>query len=133
MTSFQKATLAIAGLTAIAIGAFILVAPIAFYASFDLPLGSSPDLLSDVRAQAANLAALGVVMLAGIVRPEWSRVSVVVAFVVFLAFPLGRFVAIAADGLPSQSMLAALGFELAIAALCLVAFRPGRARNALAG
>ena len=50
MTKFQKVTLAIAGLVAIAIGAFIAIAPHAFYATYHISLGNGPDLLSDVLA-----------------------------------------------------------------------------------
>ena len=133
MSFFQKASLFVAGLTAIVIGAVILVAPHTFYASYDIALGNDVSLLSDMRAQAANLAVLGAIMFAGIVRPAWSRLSVAVALTVFFAFPLGRFVGIATDGLPSAAILTALGIEVAIAALCLVAFRPGRQTAALAG
>lgn len=132
MSFFQKACLFVAGLTAIGIGAIILVVPHAFYASYDIALGNDVSLLSDVRAQAANLAVLGAIMFAGIVRPAWSRLSVAAALTVFLAFPLGRFVGIATDGLPSAAILTAFGIEIAIAVLCLVAFRPGRANTALA-
>jgi hypothetical protein len=67
-------------------------------------------------------------MLAGIVRQSLSEVALVAALVVFLGFPAGRIVGLAFDGMPSAGILAALVFELAVAALCLFAFRPGRGR-----
>ena len=48
LSRFQKLTLAVAGLTATAIGAAILARPHAFYASYGITLG--PDPLSELRA-----------------------------------------------------------------------------------
>jgi hypothetical protein len=127
LTLFQKITLGISGVTALGIGAFILAAPHAFYASYGISLGSNANLLSELRAPGAGLAALGAIMLAGVVRAAWSPVALVAALTVFLAFPAGRLVSLAVDGMPSASVLSALGIEVAIAALCLTAFRRLRA------
>ena len=130
LSTFQRIALGIAGATALAIGAFILAAPHAFYASYGIALPSDPNLLSELRAPGAGLAALGGLMLSGIVRPFLAPVAIAAALTVFIAFPAGRLVSLAMDGMPSTSVLGALGIEVAIAALCLVAFRP---RVALAG
>lgn len=45
------------------------------------------------------------------------------ALTVFIAFPVGRLVELAVDGVPSGSVIGALAVELIIAALCLAAFR----------
>jgi len=45
-----------------------------------------------------------------------------VALIVFLAFPAGRLIGLIVDGLPSGPIIGALVFELAVAALCIVAF-----------
>jgi hypothetical protein len=76
-----------------------------------------------LRAPAAGLAGLGILMLAGIFRQAWAQLSIAAALNVFLAFPVGRLVGLVADGVPSGGILGALILELAIAALCLVAFR----------
>ncbi|MBY4891927.1 DUF4345 domain-containing protein [Rhodobacteraceae bacterium N5(2021)] len=120
--TFQKSTLGVAGVTALGIGLAILAAPHAFYASYGITLGADVNLLSELRAPAAGLAVLGALMLMGIWREAWRDVSIVAAFTVFLAFPAGRVVGLIVDGIPSGSVLAALGLELAIAALCLAAF-----------
>jgi hypothetical protein len=127
LNRMQKVALGISGATSLGIGAFILAAPHAFYASYGIALGPDPSLLSELRAPGAGLAASGAIMLAGIFRQALAQVAVAVALVVFLAFPAGRLVGIAVDGLPSPGILAALALELAIAAFCLFAFRPGRA------
>lgn len=125
MTLTQKIALAVAGITSLGIGGSILAAPHAFYASYGIMLGSDPSLLSELRAPGAGLAAFGAVMLAGIVRPALRQSAVVAALIVFLAFPAGRILGLLTDGMPSGGILAALVLELAIAALCLFAFRRG--------
>lgn len=64
-------------------------------------------------------------MLAGIAWPALRQAAVVAALTVFLAFPAGRILGLLIDGMPSGSILVALVLELAIAALCLFAFRRG--------
>jgi len=127
LTRLQKIALGIAGVSALGIGAAITLAPHAFYASYGITLGSDPSLLSELRAPGAGLAALGAVMLAGLVRPSLSGVALIASLVVFLGFPAGRLIGLALDGMPSAGIVAALVFELGVAALCLFAFRPGRA------
>lgn len=127
-TRLQKIALGIAGITALGIGGFILAAPHAFYASYGISLGADANLLSELRAPAANLAALGMLMLAGIVRKSWAGLSAAVAITVFLAFPAGRVVSLAIDGTPSTGVIGALVIEIVIGALCVFAFRPQRGR-----
>jgi hypothetical protein len=128
LTRLQKIALGIAGVSALGIGTAIAFIPHAFYASYGIALVSDPSLLSELRAPGAGLAALGAIMLAGLVRQSLSEVALVAALVVFLGFPAGRIVGLALDGMPSAGILAALVFELAAAALCLFAFRPARGR-----
>lgn len=125
MTSLQKIALGIAGLTALSIGAFILIAPHAFYASYGIVLDPNPSLLSELRAPGAGLAAFGAMMLAGIARSSLRQSAAVAALTVFLAFPAGRVLGLMADGVPSSGILGALALEVGIAALCLYAFRRG--------
>lgn len=122
LTPLEKTALGVSGLTALSIGAFILAAPHTFYASYGITLGGDASLLSEVRAPAAALATLGVFMLVGLRRVAMAPVSRAAALTVFLAFPAGRLVGLAVDGLPSGAILGALAFELAVAMLCIVAF-----------
>lgn len=120
----QKTALAVSGITSLGIGAFILAAPHAFYATYGITLGPDPSLLSELRAPGAGLAAFGGIMLAGIFLQRLHQAAIVAALTVFLAFPAGRLVGVVADGVPPSGILVALVLELAIAALCLFAFRP---------
>ena len=122
-TILEKLALGLSGLTAIGIGTFILAAPHAFYASYGITLGQDASLLSELRAPAAGLAAFGLIMLIGIWQQTMTRVSKIVALAVFLAFPAGRFIGLMIDGQPSSGILGAFIFELAVAILCLFAFR----------
>ena len=123
LTRFETIALGLSGVTALGIGAFILAAPHAFYASYGIALGSDPNLLSELRAPAAGLAAFGALMLGGIVRTALRQAAVLAALIVFLAFPAGRLISLIADGVPGRGILGALALELAIALLCLLAFR----------
>jgi hypothetical protein len=120
----QKVALAIAGMTALSIGISIFASPQAFYASYGITVGTNPDLLSELRAPAANLAALGSAMLVGIFVPAWRRVSSTVALIVFVAFPLGRITSLLLDGMPTTGILGALIIEVLVGVLCAVAFWP---------
>ena len=122
-TLFEKIALGLSGITALTIGAFILFAPHAFYASYDITLGEDANLLSELRAPGAGLAAFGLLMLLGIRRHAILPISTAAALTVFIAFPVGRLVGLAADGMPSGNVIGALVVELIIAALCLAAFR----------
>ncbi len=126
LTRFQKITLGIGGVTALAIGTFITLAPHAFYASYGITLGQDPNLLNELRAPGAGLAVFGALMLAGIVRAAMAPIALAVALTVFFAFPVGRIVGIVMDGMPSSSVIGALAFEIIIAALLLAAFNPTR-------
>ncbi len=121
-TVLEKTALGVSGLTAVGVGAFILAKPHAFFASYGITLGADASLLSELRGPAAGLAAFGVVILAGIWRTAMTPVSKVAALTVFLAFPSGRLIGLVIDGLPSGAIIGALVFELAIAALCILAF-----------
>lgn len=122
-TLFEKIALGLAGLTALTIGAFILFAPHAFYAGYGIALGEDVNLLSELRAPGAGLAGFGLLMLLGILRHAVLPVGMAVALTVFIAFPAGRLVGVAVDGMPSGNVIGALVVELIIAALCLAAFR----------
>ena len=129
LTRFQKMTLGLSGITALAIGTFITLAPHAFYASYGIALEPDPNLLSELRAPGAGLAVFGALMLAGVVRAAMAPIALAVALTVFLAFPVGRIVGIVLDGMPSGSVIGALAFEIVVAGFLLAAFKPARLAN----
>ncbi len=126
LTRFQKITLGISGVTALAIGTLITLAPHAFYASYGITLGQDLNLLNELRAPGAGLAVFGALMLSGVFRAAMAPIALSVALTVYLAFPAGRIVGIVMDGMPSGSVIGALAFEFIIAGFLLVAFKPTR-------
>lgn len=123
LTKLEKTTLWISGLTAVGIGGMITFAPHSFYASYGIVIGEDPSLLSELRAPGAGLATLGIMMLLGIWRSALAQLAVAATLIVFLAFPAGRLIGLALDGMPSVGIVGALVLEIAIAALCVFAFR----------
>ena len=120
---FQKLVLGAAGLTALGIGLFILVAPRVFYATYGVELGDDASLMSELRAPAANLVALGAFVFAGAVRSQLARLSASLGSTIFLAYAFGRVVSLVLDGAPHEGLIEALIIEAAIGALCLLALR----------
>lgn len=120
---FEKSALLISGLTAIVIGGMITVMPHVFYAGYGITIGNDPNLLSELRAPGAGLVAFGSLILLGVWRSALAQLAMTATLVVFLAFPAGRVIGIALDGLPSTGIIWALILEIAIAVLCLFAFR----------
>ncbi len=135
VTVLEKSALGVAGLTSVGIGGFILAAPHAFFAGYGITLANDASLLSELRAPAAGLVAFGFLMLAGIWRTSLVQISKATALTVFLAYPTGRIIGLVAEGWPSGPIIGALVFELAVAALCVVAFsrRAEPARAPLSG
>lgn len=132
MSKFQKIILGLSGFIAFAIGSFITLAPIAFYAGYGITLDNDPDLLNELRGPGANLAALGAVVMAGLFIHSLAKTSVAIALVIFLAFPVGRVIGIIADGIPSESVLAAFAVEIVLGALLLMAFAKRSGGNTIA-
>ena len=127
---FQKLTLGIAGLAALGIGLAIVTAPASFYATYGIALGSDPNLLSELRAPGANLAALGALILAGAFRQGMQRLATFLGATVFLAHAFGRIVSMVLDGMPSSGLVQAALIELLIGGLCVALLWRGTSRSA---
>lgn len=118
----RRLFLGAAGALALGIGAAITFAPNAFYASYGIELPPGPDLMSELRAPGANLTVLGALILAGSLRTGWTRLSALLGAIVFLAYAAGRAVSIALDGMPSESIILAMGLETVIGGICAAMF-----------
>ncbi|MEM8710802.1 MAG: DUF4345 domain-containing protein [Planctomycetota bacterium] len=110
--------LATCGLIAASIGAMILATPATFHATNGIELGTDPSLLSEVRAPGGTLFALGLLILAGGVRPSWAQLSTAVSAVVYLAYGLSRVLSMVLDGVPDAGLVNAAAFELVLGAGC---------------
>ncbi|MEL6692276.1 MAG: DUF4345 domain-containing protein [Pseudomonadota bacterium] len=125
----QRTIIGIAGLIAASIGIAITVIPNAFYASSSISIAADPNLLSELRAPGANLAALGGIMIAGAFRSKWFNLSRVLAISVFFAFAVGRLVSWWIDGTPNTSIIIALAIEVVIGSLVLLTTRTQKERE----
>lgn len=124
----RRLVLGISGLAAITVGLAITLDPQAFYASYGIVLTPQPNLMSELRAPAANLAVLGLIILSGALYKRVMHSAALLGTAVFLAFAMGRVVSLVLDGRPSDSILAALGIEVVLALLCLWVAAPRRQR-----
>ena len=124
----RRLVLGISGLAATTVGLAITLDPQAFYASYGIVLTPQPNLMSELRAPAANLAVLGLIILSGALYKRITHSAALLGTAVFLAFAMGRVVSLVLDGRPSDSILAALGIEVVLALLCLWVAAPRRQR-----
>lgn len=108
------------GLLAAGIAATILVAPVSFYAGYGIDVSADPSLANELSAPAGALLAAGLVMLAGALRPAYTRTSLAVAAVVYLSYGLSRLLSMAGQGMPNSALVSAAILELALGAVCLV-------------
>ncbi|MBO9436639.1 DUF4345 domain-containing protein [Ruegeria sp. R13_0] len=115
----RRFALGMSGLTAFAIGMAITLDPQSFYSSYGIVLPPQPNLMSELRAPAANLAALGLIILCGAFYQKLVQTSALLGAMVFSAFAVGRTISFVLDGWPSESILAAFAIEVFLAVLCL--------------
>ncbi len=111
--------LGMSGLTAFAIGLAITLDPQSFYAHYGIVLSPQPNLMSELRAPAANLAVLGLIILCGAFYQKLVQASALLGATVFSAFTVGRTISFVLDGWPSENILAAFAIEVLLAVLCL--------------
>ena len=115
-----KGLLLTSGLLAAGIAAAILFAPDAFYASYGIDTGSDVSLANELKAPAGTLFIAGLLMLAGVVRTEFTVVSLGTASLIYLSYGLSRILSMVIDGIPHNGLVGAAVLEIAIGAICLL-------------
>lgn len=118
-----RATLIIGGLVATGVGAAILADPVAFYSSNGIQLEMNASLLSEVRASAGALLALGGLIGAGAFWRRLTLPSLLVSAVLYTAYGLARLVGFGLDGLPSDSLVYSTLIELVLGVVSAVALQ----------
>jgi len=116
-----KTILFISGLVASAIGASILISPSAFYASYEITLGSDVSLLNEIRAPGGALLAYGILIIAGAFVNILTFTSTVVSTLLYLSYGLSRVMSMAVDGIPVDGLIQAAVFEIIIGLVCVFA------------
>jgi hypothetical protein len=114
-----KALLIVAGLSGIAVGGALLVAPVAFEASAGIRLEENVNMLSEVRAPGGALLAGGVLILLGAFIASLTYTSVLLASLFFLSYGLSRILSIVVDGIPTTSLVMATIAEIIIGILSI--------------
>lgn len=123
--------LAFSGAISGAIGAMVLFAPHAFFATNHITLGTDPNLLSEIRAPGGVLVTAGLIMICGALRTQLRQVALITGAGVFGTYGLSRLISLLLDGIPSSSLLSALGIELVVAMIALYLIDRGKAKDLL--
>ena len=118
------------GVVVTAIGAAMLISPVTFHASSGIVLGDNVSLLNEMRATGGGLVGAGLLVLAGAVFDVLRFTALVLAGLLNMSYGLARLVSFTVDGLPSDILVAATGFEIVVGLLCLTALLAGRQRTA---
>jgi len=116
-----KTILILSGLIASLIGAAILFAPVAFYATYDIELGKNLSLLNEIRAPGGALLASGILIISGAFVNELTFTATVVSTLLYLSYGLSRVMSIAIDGMPVEGLVQAAVLEIVIGMACIFA------------
>lgn len=125
----ERVVLAASALVLIVVGAGAAFAPDAFYSSYGIDAGSSPELGSELRATGLALLLLGLAVASGAVWRRWAFPASVVAAVVLGGYALGRGLSALVDGVPLPAVVAAGVVELMLAAAAIGLVVRTRPRN----
>ncbi len=114
-----KTILIISGLIASVIGAAILFAPVAFYATYGIELGGNFSLLNEIRAPGGVLLASGTLIISGAFVDKLAFTAAVVSSLLYLSYGLSRVMSIAIDGIPAEGLVQAAVLEIVIGLACV--------------
>lgn len=113
-TKLHRLLLVISGLVALAIGALLVLDPVAFHATNAIDLGGNVDLLSEVRAPGGALIASGLLMIVGAGATRLALPASLLGAVVYLGYGFARVVGLVVDGTPSSGLVTAMVIELVL-------------------
>ena len=117
-------TLSISGLLLFTVGALRLSNPIKNYLkNSGIKLANDVDLLNEMRGVSSVMLFGGMIILLGIIIPNLTIASFVVASLIFLGFAIGRLLSIALEGRPNKQIIQGIFSELVLGAaniFCLI-------------
>lgn len=122
-----KLLLLIAGLVGAGVGFSILFMPVGFHASAGITLGDNHSLMSEVRAPGAVLLVAGLFISAAAFVRRWQGAALWLSATLYGSYGLARLYSVAVDGVPHDTLLAALALELVIGGLAGLAIVRTRA------
>ncbi len=112
-----NAFLIISGLLLTLIGGATLFAPETVKAASGVDLAGNISVLNDIRASAALILSMALLVIMGAFVKRLTFTSSLVAFLLFLSLGLGRLISILADGMPVDGMVKATGLEFILGIL----------------
>lgn len=118
---FVNATLLIAGLTASAIGAGILIDPVGFHATLGIVVDQQTSLINELRAAGGAIFAVGVCALCSVWVKRMALTALSISALIFGSYAVARFYSFALDGVPNSKFVWVASLEMVIAALCFAA------------
>lgn len=121
MEIFKIVSLSLSGLLLLFVGASRLSNPInAYLKNSGITLAKEVDLLNEMRGVSGVMLVGGILILLGILLPELTFSSHVVASLLFLGFAIGRIISIRVDGQPNKQIVQGLLFEVVFGALNVI-------------
>ena len=124
-----KAFLIFSGLLLTFIGGATLFMPVAIKASSGVDLAGNVSVLNDIRASAALILGLAILIISGAFVRKITYTSSLISFLVFLSLGIGRIISILSDGMPVDPIVKATGLEMVLGVLGLVLFMRNREKN----
>ena len=129
-SKFRFAALFISGVTAVPIGAGIVLDPVGFHATAGIHLGAGDSaLLNEMRAAGGPILAMGLLALAGLFARRLRTLALTASAFFYTGYGLARFASLMVDGVPDMLMVWITLLELVIGAACFMAAasseRPG--------
>ena len=124
MEILRIVTLALSGLLLSFVGVSRLGNPVnAYLKNSGITLSTDVDLLNEMRGVSGVMLMGGLLILLGMLLPQLTFSSHLVASLLFLGFAIGRILSVQVDGRPNKQIAQGLIFELVFGALnvfCLV-------------
>lgn len=124
MEILTSVTLALSGLLLSFVGITRISNPInAYRKNSGITLAKEVDLLNEMRGVSGVMLMGGILILLGILLPQLTFTSHLVASLLFLGFAIGRILSMRVDGQPNKQIAQGLIFELVFGGLnvvCLV-------------
>jgi hypothetical protein len=114
-----KALLLVAGSLLLLIGGFILGAPIEFYASNGIELGTDPSLRNELKAPAGLLLVAGIAMIVAVFVRGQADAALWLAALIYLSYAGSRVASMALDGMPAAGLVQAAALEAILGLACL--------------
>ncbi len=119
----SRVALVLNGLIFTMVGVLTLLDPATMLANFGIVLPNPVALAHERSIQGGGMAAAGVLMWLGLLRPNFRRPALVAAAFVMWGFALGRMLGVIVDGATESLVLFGAGMEALLGSLAVVALR----------